>query len=218
QPVAGIYRRERLAAAGRHLDQRAGVVLGQRPLQVLDRSLLDRPQLRGVERGQGFQLAAHLSVKAHEAEQLLGAMEGEDFPAAGIGLQQVRELRDGAGALVRERQGIFVGGNGGRQSTAVNIFEGRRNLLWVKDLKQLITYCKSNISSMKIIGYIVNANLIVILGDMDKDRATPDRPDNPLSKCRHASNDLHGSGFGTAPEEPARIDRASGESKKTRRR
>src|SRR5208283_290664 len=58
----------------------------------------------------------------------------------------------------------------GLLSTAVNIFEGRRNLLWVKDLKQLITYCKSNISSMKIIGYIVNTNLIVILGDMDKDR------------------------------------------------
>src|SRR5208283_1188874 len=87
----------------------------------------------------------------------------------------------------------------GRETTAVNIFEGRRNLLWVKDLKQLITYCKSNISSMKIIGYIVNANLIVILGDMDKDRATPDRPDNPLSKCRHASNDLHGSGLGSPP-------------------
>src|SRR5208283_4385178 len=83
----------------------------------------------------------------------------------------------------------------GLETTAVNIFEGRRNLLWVKDLKQLITYCKSNMSSMKIIGYIVNANLIVILGDMDKDRATPNRPDNPLSKCRHASNDLHGSGL-----------------------
>src|SRR5208283_4547175 len=92
---------------------------------------------------------------------------------------------------------------GDPDTTAVNIFEGRRNLLWVKDLKQLITYCKSNISSMKIIGYIVNANLIVILGDMDKDRATPDRPDNPLSKCRHASNDLHGSGRETRAEQEA---------------
>src|SRR5208283_3121405 len=93
----------------------------------------------------------------------------------------------------------------GLETTAVNIFEGRRNLLWVKDLKQLITYCKSNMSSMKIIGYIVNANLIVILGDMDKDRATPDRPDNPLSKCRHASNDLHGSGQETRAQQRSRI-------------
>ena len=68
EPVAGIHRRERLAAAGPHLDQRAGVVLGQRPLEVLDRSLLHRPQLRGIQRGKGFQLAAHLGVEAHEPE------------------------------------------------------------------------------------------------------------------------------------------------------
>ncbi len=103
EPVTGIHRHERLAAAGRHLDQRAGVVLGQRPLQVLDRSLLDRPQLRGVQRGEGFQLAANLGVKANEPEQFLRPVEGEDFSAAGIRLQQVCELRDGAGALVRKR-------------------------------------------------------------------------------------------------------------------
>ncbi len=103
EPVTSIHRRERLAAAGRHLDQRACVVLGQGLLQVLDRSLLHRPQLGGVQRGEGLQLAANLGVEAHEAEQLFGPMEGEDFPAAGIWFQQVRELRDGALALVRER-------------------------------------------------------------------------------------------------------------------
>ena len=70
----------------------------------------------------------------------------------------------------------------GNQSTAVNIFEKRRNLLWVKYLKQLIAYMNSNFYNMNIIFYIVNANLIVKLGDMDKYRVTPDRPDNPLSK------------------------------------
>jgi len=36
-------------------------------------------------------------------------------------------------------------GDRGLRSTAVNIFEKRRNLLWVKNLKQLITYMTSNI-------------------------------------------------------------------------
>jgi len=112
--------------------------------------------------------------------------------------QVPRQERDAP--TVEDGETFGLRGRAGQETTAVNIFEGRQNLLWVKDLKQLITYCKSNISSMKLIGYIVNANLIVILGDMDKDRATPDRPDNPLSKCRHASNDLHGSGLPTLPE------------------
>lgn len=36
---------------------------------------------------------------------------------------------------------------------------------------------------MNTVAYIVNANLIVKLGNMDKDRVTPDHPDNPLSTC-----------------------------------
>ena len=54
-------------------------------------------------RRQRLQLAAHLGVEAHEPEQLLGAMEREHLSAAGVRLQQVRELRDAAGALVRKR-------------------------------------------------------------------------------------------------------------------
>jgi hypothetical protein len=65
-------------------------------------------------------------------------------------------------------------------ATAVNIFEKRRNLLWVKDLKLLITYYNTNIYLMNIIFYIVNANLVVILGDMDKDRITPGSPRQPI--------------------------------------
>src|SRR5271165_3100098 len=46
-------------------------------------------------------------------------MEGEDLPAPGIGLQQVRELGDGTGALVRKRKGTLIGGNGGRESPRI---------------------------------------------------------------------------------------------------
>jgi len=71
----------------------------------------------------------------------------------------------------------------GLKTTAVNIFEKQRNLLWVNNLKSLITYRNYNSRLMHIVFYIVDANLIVKLGDIDKDRVTPDHPDNPLSKC-----------------------------------
>jgi len=57
----------------------------------------------------------------------------------------------------------------GLPTNAVNIFEKQRNLLWVNDLITLIIYCNLNIISMNILFYIANANLIVKLGDMDKD-------------------------------------------------
>jgi hypothetical protein len=57
----------------------------------------------------------------------------------------------------------------GRETTAVNIFEKQRNLLWVNDLIQLIMYCNLHIILINIVFYIANANLIVKLGDMDKD-------------------------------------------------
>ena len=69
----------------------------------------------------------------------------------------------------------------GHRSTAVNIFEKQRNLLWANDLKQLIT-CYNYIL-IHILFYIVNANLIVKIGDMGKDKVAPDHPDNPSSRC-----------------------------------
>ena len=51
----------------------------------------------------------------------------------------------------------------------MNIFEKQRNLLWVNDLIQLIMYCNLHIILINIVFYIANANLIVKLGDMDKD-------------------------------------------------
>ena len=70
---------------------------------------------------------------------------------------------------------------GGLAATAVNIFEKQRNLLWANDLKQLIT-CYNYIL-IHILFYIVNANLIVKIGDMGKDQVAPDYPDNPSSRC-----------------------------------
>ena len=54
----------------------------------------------------------------------------------------------------------------GLVTTAVNIFEKQRNLLWANDLKQLITCCNYNYILIHILFYIVNANLIVKIGDM----------------------------------------------------
>ncbi len=48
--VDGGDRRPRLAAAGRHLDQRSRPVVGQRLLQVADRPRLHVPQVRVMER------------------------------------------------------------------------------------------------------------------------------------------------------------------------
>ena len=65
----------------------------------------------------------------------------------------------------------------------MNIFEKRRKLLWANDLKQLITYYNYNYILIHILFYIVNANLIVKIGDMGKDQVAPDHPDNPSSRC-----------------------------------
>ena len=68
-------------------------------------------------------------------------------------------------------------------TTAVNIFEKQRNLLWANDLKQVITCCHYNYILTNILFYIVNANLIVKIGDMGKDQVAPGHPDNPSSRC-----------------------------------
>ena len=68
-------------------------------------------------------------------------------------------------------------------TTAVNIFEKQRNLLWANDLKQLITCYNYNYILIHILFYIVNANLIVKMGGMGKDQVAPDHPDNPSSRC-----------------------------------
>ena len=46
-------------------------------------------------------------------------MEGEHLPAAGVWIEQVGDLCDGAGALVVEREGAVVGGHVGGQPSDV---------------------------------------------------------------------------------------------------
>ena len=65
----------------------------------------------------------------------------------------------------------------------MDIFEKQRTLLWANDLKQMITCCNYNYILIHILFYIMNANLIVKIGDMGKDQVAPDHPDNPSSRC-----------------------------------
>ena len=67
-------------------------------------SICTRQSRSGVQRRHLPQQRPHLLVERGEADQLFGPVEGEDFPAAGVRLQGVRELRDGAGGFVGERQ------------------------------------------------------------------------------------------------------------------
>ncbi len=53
--------------------------------------------------------AAHLLVELDQADQLFGPVEGEDFPAAGVRLQGVGELRDGPRWI--RRRTAAAGGN-----------------------------------------------------------------------------------------------------------
>ena|SRR5208337_1535112 len=74
-------------------------------------------------------------------------------------------------------------GRAGQETTAVNIFEKQRNLLWANGLKQLIKCLNYNSRLLHILFYIMNANLIVKMRDMGKDQVAPDHPDNPSSGC-----------------------------------
>ena len=54
------------------------------------------------------QVAAELAVERCQPDQFLGPVEGEDLPAAGVGVEAVGELGDGAGGFVGERQRQMV--------------------------------------------------------------------------------------------------------------
>ena len=53
---------------------------------------------------------------------------------------------------------------------AVNILEKQQNLLQANGLRQLLMYSDCDFMSLNIVLCIVNAKLLVKLGDMDKDR------------------------------------------------
>ena len=108
---------ERLAAAGGHLDQRARACSARAtPPGSRWPDLLNRQSPACSSGGIVRRLAAHLAFQADQAEQFFGSVEGEDLAAAGVGFEQVGELRDRAGAS-RSRTGRgrrWAGTPGGR--------------------------------------------------------------------------------------------------------
>ena len=87
--------------------------------------------------------------------------------------------------------------------TAVNILEKQQNLLQANSLRQLLMYSDCDFMLLNIVLCIVNAKLLVKLGDMDKDRVALNHPDNPPSTCRHTSKNAHDSDP-TAPKVSSR--------------
>ena len=87
--------------------------------------------------------------------------------------------------------------------TAVNILEKQQNLLQANGLRQLLMYSDCDFMSLNIVLCIVNAKLLVKLGDMDKDRVALNHTDNPPSMCRHTSKNAHDSDP-TAPKVSSR--------------
>ena len=103
--MAGRDCGEGLATPGRHLDEGTGPGVDERALQVRDGFVLDGPE---------FALRQFRHLPKHpaqlrrsqvlEPQQFLGAVEGEDLPAARMGVETIRELGDLSGGFVGERQ------------------------------------------------------------------------------------------------------------------
>ena len=116
--------RERLAAAGGHLDQGAGAVVGERVLQVADRPRSwagQRPLRRQIGRHRSRRRACGAgglsgNSAAQPGGQRLGPVEVEDAAAARLGVEPVGEAGLHAGALVQERQRAAVGREGVREA------------------------------------------------------------------------------------------------------
>ncbi len=110
QPVGDVRRGERLARAGRHLDQRPRPVLRQRALEVSDRGRLRRTQPLSAERrqlGQAVTERRRSRVLVHLADpggERLRAVEPEHLSAARLRVERIREPRLDTSRLVGERQ------------------------------------------------------------------------------------------------------------------
>ncbi len=119
-----------LAAAGGHLDQRAGMVGGQRLLEVGDGLDLAVAQANGVQGRQAAQAGAqgHVAVGrvgsaggdlGEPLGERLGAVKGEDGATARLGIELAGEARLDAGGLIGEGQGIAGGAHAFGQSATV---------------------------------------------------------------------------------------------------
>ena len=95
---------ERLPAAGRHLDQGPGVVVGERFFEILNGIDLHGPEASCVQWRHGSQVGPHLRVQHRQTDQFLGPVKREDLPAAGERVEVAGELGYGTGGLEGERQ------------------------------------------------------------------------------------------------------------------
>lgn len=112
QPVARRDGRERLAAAGRHLDEGARPAVREGPLQVPDCLELHRPEAALLEFRQSAEHASQLlGFVALEAKQLLRTVKREDLAAPRVRVETVGELGHFAGRFVGERKRALPGGD-----------------------------------------------------------------------------------------------------------
>ena len=120
QAIDERHRRERLAAARRHLDQRPRSILRQRSFQILDRFDLRRPQARSSSAAAGCRKRARNDSRlARPLRQRLRSMKRKRAAAARLGIESVGEERLDAGALVEERQRRMPRGRSRGQAHAV---------------------------------------------------------------------------------------------------
>ena len=116
---------------------RAGAGCRRGSFQVLDALHLDAPKTLRVERRHLPQQRTHLIVELDQANQFFGTMEGEDFPAAGIGFQGIGEVRYSAGGFVGERQGQAV----------MRQLAGRPSLYLADCVSTPVSVCPSGLAS-----------------------------------------------------------------------
>jgi hypothetical protein len=91
QPIAEVAGSEGLTAAGRHLNERARVVRGERPFEVFDRLDLAVAQVLGDERRHLLQAAAQRGGLGERVGERFGLVEGEDQPRPWLGVAQIAE-------------------------------------------------------------------------------------------------------------------------------
>ena len=122
EPVAEVDGGEGFTAAGGHLDQGAGAIFSEGFFEVENAFNLDAPEVGFVQGGQLLKAGAELGVEPGQADEFIGAVEGENRAAAGVFLERVCKVSDFAGGFVGERQGQAMVREGGRK--AVQIFAG----------------------------------------------------------------------------------------------
>ena len=119
QPVDGRDRRERLAAAGRHLDERAWAILRERPFKIGHGLDLRAPQPGCDQRRHVLQASAQRHRLRGPLGQRLWPVKRKHAAAARVRVEHVRKKGLDAGAFVEERQRRMPRSGNGRQAHAV---------------------------------------------------------------------------------------------------